>query len=79
MQMRPGWIVPHELVTSHGNISLFIKIHNYEQFTYQLILVYMAHEEIIWEIVKNYVTSHSNLEVNKWYDLTSKFGQRHRI
>ena len=29
----------HELLTSHGNIYLFIKNQNYEHFTYQLISV----------------------------------------
>ena len=39
----------------------------------------MAYEDIISEIVTNYVTSSSDLEINNWYDQTSKFGQLHRI
>ena len=44
-----------------------------KHFTYQLISVYMTHDKIISEIVKNYVTSSSNIEINNLYDLTSKF------
>ena len=35
----------------------------------------MAHEEIISETLKNYVTSSNNLQKNNFYDLTSMFEQ----
>ena len=35
----------------------------------------MAHEEIIWETLKNYVTSSNNLQKNNFYDLIWNFGQ----
>ena len=38
----------------------------------------MAHEEIIWETLKNYVTSSNNLQKNNFYDLTWNFGQLHK-
>ena len=64
------------------NFKQYIKIytclsknHNNAHFAYQCLWVYMAHEEIIWETLKNYVTSSNNLQKNNFCDLTLNFGQ----
>ena len=63
------------LLTSHETIYLFIKNNINTQFTYQLLWVYMANEQIISEILQNDVMSSNNWQRNNFYDLTSNFGQ----
>ena len=53
----------------------YLKTHNNAHFAYQLLWVYMAHEEIIWETLKNNFISTKNLQKNNCYNLTCNFGQ----
>ena len=65
----------HELQTIDQNIYLFLKNHNHAQFAYQLLWLSMAHEEIILETLKNYVTSSHNLQKKNSYGWIWNFGQ----
>ena len=68
-------ILLHNFLTSHKSIYFFIKNNNNVHFTYQLLWVYVANEQIISEILQNYVMSSNNWQRNNLYDLTSNFGQ----
>ena len=49
--------------------------YNNAHFAYQVLWEYMAHEEIISETLKNYLTSSNTLQKKNLYDLTCNFGQ----
>ena len=60
-------IFGHKLQTIDQNIYFFLKNYNDVHFAYQLLWVYMAHEEIISETLKNYVTSSNNFNKTNLY------------
>ena len=50
----------HELQAVHQHMYLFVKKYKNVYFWYQLLWVNVAHEHIIWETLKKYITSSRN-------------------
>ena len=68
------WLMK-EKYQKHWKTLYLTTTYNNAHFAYQVLWVYMAHEEIISETLKNYLASSNTLQKKNLYDLTCNFGQ----